>query len=221
MNRQYRQMVEMLFRKGYLTAVIATVTLALGLNMRCKTVFFAGDSIFLTELNYRQAAGRSGRCGFDLLGNVVFHGIPEHRVKGISSKRLPDLRELLRSHNEETLDIFKTYVHIFFKQHLYHTSENKLPFTNTRVGPIPTEQNVDVNPEQQKGKSSGLVSTASGLQTKVNSKREHKVVADSFHPNLQSNNKKFGTLGDDVFAEQFVLTGSLLETTGLFVVKMG
>ncbi|GJC89533.1 putative helicase C694.02 [Colletotrichum liriopes] len=92
MNRQYRQVVEMLFRKGYLTAVTATGTLALGLNMPCKTVVFAGDSVFLTALNYRQASGRAGRRGFDLLGNVVFHGIPKHRAMEIISSRLPDLR---------------------------------------------------------------------------------------------------------------------------------
>lgn len=82
----------MLFRKGYLTAVIATGTLALGINMPCKTVVFAGDSAFLTALNYRQASGRAGRRGFDLLGNVVFHGIPSQRAMEIMSSRLPDLR---------------------------------------------------------------------------------------------------------------------------------
>jgi ATP-dependent RNA helicase DDX60 len=82
----------MLFRKGFLTVVIATGTLALGLNMPCKTVVFAGDSVFLTALSYRQASGRAGRRGFDLLGNVVFHGIGHHRAMEIMSSRLPDLR---------------------------------------------------------------------------------------------------------------------------------
>lgn len=82
----------MLFRKGYLTVVIATGTLALGINMPCKTVVFTGDSVFLTALNYRQASGRAGRRGFDVLGNVVFHGIPPKRALEIMSARLPDLR---------------------------------------------------------------------------------------------------------------------------------
>ena len=59
--------------------------------MPCKTVVFFGDSVFLTALNYHQASGRAGRRGFDLLGNVVFVGIPTDRVHKIMSSRLPDL----------------------------------------------------------------------------------------------------------------------------------
>lgn len=91
MNRKYRQVVEILFRKGFLRVVIATGTLALGINMPCKTVVFGGDSVFLTALNYRQCAGRAGRRGFDLLGNVVFHGVSREKVCRLISSRLPDL----------------------------------------------------------------------------------------------------------------------------------
>ena len=91
MNRKYRQFVEMYFRKGYLRVVIATGTLALGINMPCATVVFSGDSIFLTALNFRQAAGRAGRRGFDLLGNVVFQGISHGKICRLLSSRLPDL----------------------------------------------------------------------------------------------------------------------------------
>ncbi|PVH90972.1 P-loop containing nucleoside triphosphate hydrolase protein [Periconia macrospinosa] len=91
MNRKYRQVVEILFRKGYLQVVIATGTLALGINMPCKTVIFAGDSVFLTALNFRQCAGRAGRRGFDVLGNVLFLGIPVQGVFRLLSSRLPDL----------------------------------------------------------------------------------------------------------------------------------
>lgn len=91
MNRKYRQCVEMLFRKAFLRVVIATGTLSLGINMPCATVVFSGDSVFLTALNFRQAAGRSGRRGFDALGNVVFQNIPRQRVCRLLSSRLPDL----------------------------------------------------------------------------------------------------------------------------------
>ncbi|KAH8731978.1 hypothetical protein GQ44DRAFT_755334 [Phaeosphaeriaceae sp. PMI808] len=91
MNRKYRYCVEMLFRRGYLRVIIATGTLALGINMPCKTVVFSGDSVFLTALNFRQAAGRAGRRGFDMLGNVVFHGVSLSKVHKLISSRLPDL----------------------------------------------------------------------------------------------------------------------------------
>ena len=71
--------------------MIATGTLALGINMPCKTVIFSGDSVFLTALNFRQCAGRAGRRGFDLLGNVIFQGIPLDKVYRLLSSRLPDL----------------------------------------------------------------------------------------------------------------------------------
>ncbi|KAI9750079.1 MAG: hypothetical protein M1815_002040 [Lichina confinis] len=91
MNRRYRQTVEILFRKGYLRVVIATETLALGINMPCKTVVFSGDSVFLTALNFRQCAGRAGRRGFDILGNVVFHGPSFDKASRLLSSRLPNL----------------------------------------------------------------------------------------------------------------------------------
>ena len=91
MNRKYRQVVEILFRKGFLRVIVATGTLALGINMPCKTVVFSGDSVFLTALNYRQCAGRAGRRGFDLLGNVVFQGVSREKVCRLISSRLPDL----------------------------------------------------------------------------------------------------------------------------------
>ncbi|BAE56105.1 unnamed protein product [Aspergillus oryzae RIB40] len=91
LNRKYRHVCEILFRRGYLRVVIATGTLALGINMPCKTVVFSGDSVFLTALGYRQAAGRAGRRGFDFLGNVVFQGVTYAKVCRLLSSKLPNL----------------------------------------------------------------------------------------------------------------------------------
>ncbi|XP_074678966.1 putative ATP-dependent RNA helicase DDX60 isoform X5 [Strix aluco] len=55
MAARERLVVEMLFRLGYIKVVTATSTLALGINMPCKSVVFAEDSVFLDALNYRQA----------------------------------------------------------------------------------------------------------------------------------------------------------------------
>lgn len=91
MNRKYRQCVEILFRKGFLRVVVATGELSLGINMPCATVVFSGDSVYLNALNFRQAGGRAGRRGFDLLGNVVFQNIDQNRASNLLSSRLPDL----------------------------------------------------------------------------------------------------------------------------------
>ena len=92
MNRIYRQVVEMFFRRRYLTVCIATGTLSLGINMPCATVVFAGDSVFLTALNQRQSAGRAGRRGYDLLGNVVFHNVGLEKTCRLLSSSLPTLQ---------------------------------------------------------------------------------------------------------------------------------
>ncbi|GBE83891.1 Uncharacterized helicase [Sparassis crispa] len=91
MNKQYRTLVESLFRLGFLRVVIATGTLALGINAPTKTSVFCGDSPFLTALMYRQCAGRAGRRGYDLLGKVVFYGIAMDRCQRLVLSRLPSL----------------------------------------------------------------------------------------------------------------------------------
>ncbi|KAG8971374.1 hypothetical protein FRC05_011136 [Tulasnella sp. 425] len=91
MNFKYRTLIESLFRVGFVRVVIATGTLALGINMPVKTSIFVGDSVYLTALTYRQCAGRAGRRGMDLLGNVVFYGIPMERIHRIITSKVPPL----------------------------------------------------------------------------------------------------------------------------------
>ncbi|KAL0960256.1 hypothetical protein HGRIS_011887 [Hohenbuehelia grisea] len=91
MNKRYRSLVESLFRQGFIRVVIATGTLALGINAPTKTSVFCGDSPFLTALMYRQCAGRAGRRGFDLRGNVVFYGLPMDRVQRLILSKLSSL----------------------------------------------------------------------------------------------------------------------------------
>ncbi|TFY68503.1 hypothetical protein EVJ58_g983 [Rhodofomes roseus] len=91
MNKRYRTMVESLFRLGVVRVVVATGTLALGINAPARTSVFCGDSPFLTALMFRQCAGRAGRRGFDLLGKVVFYGVAIDRCQRLVLSRLPSL----------------------------------------------------------------------------------------------------------------------------------
>jgi len=87
----YRRTVEILFRRGYLRVVFATGTLALGINMPCRTTIFCGDSLELNGLMFRQMSGRAGRRGFDLLGQVVFLDMAFLKVQRLIASDLTSL----------------------------------------------------------------------------------------------------------------------------------
>ena len=73
-----REMIELLFAKGYIKLLFATETFAVGINMPTKTVVFTGFSKFngdsmrmLHSHEYTQMAGRAGRRGLDTIGHVI------------------------------------------------------------------------------------------------------------------------------------------------------
>ena len=73
-----REMVELLFAKGFIKLLFATETFAVGLNMPTKSVIFTSVSKYTHEGNrylysheYTQMAGRAGRRGLDTIGHVI------------------------------------------------------------------------------------------------------------------------------------------------------
>jgi len=74
----FREMIELLFAKGYVKLLFATETFAVGINMPTKTVLFTGFEKFngssmrmLYPHEYTQMAGRAGRRGLDTIGHVI------------------------------------------------------------------------------------------------------------------------------------------------------
>ncbi|XP_076409397.1 putative ATP-dependent RNA helicase DDX60 [Peromyscus maniculatus bairdii] len=92
MSAKEKQLVEILFRKGFIRVVTATGTLALGINMPCKSVVFAQNSVYLDALNFRQMSGRAGRRRQDLMGDVYFFNIPLPKIKKLIKSKVPELR---------------------------------------------------------------------------------------------------------------------------------
>lgn len=73
-----REMVELMFAKGYIKLLFATETFAVGINMPTKTVLFTGLNKFdgsslrpLHSHEYTQMSGRAGRRGIDTIGHVI------------------------------------------------------------------------------------------------------------------------------------------------------
>ena len=88
-----REMVELLFAKGYIKLLFATETFAVGINMPTKTVLFTDLNKFdgsgmrpLYSHEYTQMAGRAGRRGIDTIGHVIhltnlFKNIDQNTLK--------------------------------------------------------------------------------------------------------------------------------------------
>ena len=74
----FREMIELMFSKGYIKLLFATETFAVGINMPTKTVVFTSFEKFngsnmryLLPHEYTQMAGRAGRRGLDTIGHVI------------------------------------------------------------------------------------------------------------------------------------------------------
>ena len=78
-----KEIIEILFSKGFVKMLFCTETFAVGLNMPTKTVLFAGFRKFdeegmrvLRNDEYIQMAGRAGRRGKDDKGVIIY--LPDH-----------------------------------------------------------------------------------------------------------------------------------------------
>eukprot|EP01133_Synstelium_polycarpum_P018027 gene18027-21518_t len=91
MDKNYLRAVEQLYRQKKIQVCFATGSLALGVNMPCRSVVFAGDSPYLNLMTYRQCAGRSGRRGLENRGNIFFLGISKPKVNRLVNGTLSEI----------------------------------------------------------------------------------------------------------------------------------
>ena len=119
-----KEAIEILFSKGFIKLLYCTETFAVGINMPTKTVIFTGlskydDSIdgmrLLRTDEYIQMAGRAGRRGKDIMGQVIY--LPDRDPVTTSEMRLilkggrPEIRSRMDFHYDfllKTLQIQQT-----------------------------------------------------------------------------------------------------------------
>lgn len=102
----FKEVVEKLFADGFVKAVFATETLALGVNMPARSVVlekldkFNGEAhVDITAGEYTQLTGRAGRRGIDVEGHAVVlwqPGTDPTAVAGLASRRTYPLNSSFR-----------------------------------------------------------------------------------------------------------------------------
>ena len=114
---KYRLLVEKLAQKGLLAVISGTDTLGVGVNIPIRTVLltrlckFDGDkTAILGVREFKQIAGRAGRKGFDVRGDVIAQA-PEHVIENLrlEQKAAGDPLKLKRLVRKKPPD--KGYVH--------------------------------------------------------------------------------------------------------------
>jgi superfamily II RNA helicase len=97
-----KEVIEIIFRNGFIKVLFATETFAVGVNMPTRTVIFTEltkpDNMskrFLNTAEFKQMSGRAGRRGKDIHGNVIllpYYGYPElSDLKSVMLQSMPSI----------------------------------------------------------------------------------------------------------------------------------
>jgi superfamily II RNA helicase len=118
-----REIVELLFAKGYIKLLFSTETMCIGINMPVKTTIFTDINKFdgkafrmLHSHEYVQASGRAGRLGIDTVGHVI------HLTNLFKSKELYEVKNMMKGLPQKLVSKFKTSYNLILN--LIDISEN-------------------------------------------------------------------------------------------------
>ena len=108
-----REMVELLFSKGYIKLLFATETFAVGINMPTKTAIFSSvlkydgvNNRILLGHEYTQMAGRAGRRGLDTIGHVI------HLNNLFEIPTISEYRMMVKGDPQKLVSKFKIHYHL-------------------------------------------------------------------------------------------------------------
>jgi len=136
----FREMIELLFAKGYIKLLFATETFAVGINMPTKTVIFTGFDKFngsnmrlLHPHEYTQMAGRAGRRGLDTIGHVI------HLNNIFSLPSTFDYKNLLNGKPQTLQSKFQISYNLILNFHQYNNNTLDFACKSMSFGEISSE----------------------------------------------------------------------------------
>lgn len=125
-----KELIEELFNKKLLKTVIATETLAAGINMPARTVVISSSDKptsdpkalngrrILTPNEFHQMAGRAGRRGIDTLGHVV--------VLSVNPTTEDNFKKLIGSSPNAVYSVFEPSYSLITNYHKYTKNSEKI-----------------------------------------------------------------------------------------------
>lgn len=117
----FKEIVEILFKEGFIKILFATETFAVGVNMPTRTVVFTETSKYtkngkraLNTAEYKQMSGRAGRRGLDTSGNVIIlplnELIDETDFRSIALGHVPSINSQFKWDYQFYLKVIQTQV---------------------------------------------------------------------------------------------------------------
>jgi superfamily II RNA helicase len=150
-----KEVVEYLYKSGYIKALFATETVAIGVNMPVRTIIFTslekasgvtedgrGSSIrYLNAAEFKQICGRAGRRGKDTRGTVVF--LPIYSVPDEMTVR----RELLYGPMPKIVSKMDLTYHSYLKTEVSTAVDKDVYFDKSLLKVYNTKRVVQIESE--------------------------------------------------------------------------
>ena len=174
-----KEIVEILFTRGYVKVLFATETFSVGLNMPTKTVVFlelekwsdGGQRRILRPDEYIQMAGRAGRRGLDTQGLVLYEPMRDPvdagDLKGLLTGALPPLQSRMRFHYDFILKHKLTSGKIQIAEQSYWAVEQRRTRVSLAKEIEILQQRLDKMAERMPAAEEALLATRDALQQEV------------------------------------------------------
>jgi DNA polymerase theta len=118
LSEEERSAIESLYKKGYISVLVATSTLAAGVNLPAGRVLIKGMTIGTEQLScvhYRQMSGRAGRTGLTSYGESFLVVKPNEKAKAVMlvQQRIPDVLSQLNPEFDGGKGILRSILELF------------------------------------------------------------------------------------------------------------